>query len=65
MSRVSWGKQSKRVVSFAVVAVAVVTMIAYRAAPPPDGELLPAVIDASAPLLSDEHAPVEALMRAD
>lgn len=38
MSRVSWGKQSKRVVSFVVVAVAVVTMIAYRAAPPPDVE---------------------------
>lgn len=43
-------------------------LIAHRPGdqlPPPDGELLPAVIDASAPLLSDEHAPVEALMRAD
>ena len=40
MSRVSWGEQSwKRVVSWVVVAVAVLATVVYRGAPPPDVDL--------------------------
>ena len=39
MSRGSWGVQSKHVVSWAVVALAVLATIAYRGAPPPGVEV--------------------------